>query len=46
MSFCERPEYRFTDDTVLAIAVADSILRGCDHVDLFKDYTRTYPTAG
>jgi len=46
MSFCERPEYRFTDDTVLTIAVADSILHGGDLVDLFKVYARTYPTAG
>lgn len=40
MSFCERPEYRFTDDTVLTIAVADSMLHGGDLVDLFKAYAR------
>jgi ADP-ribosylglycohydrolase len=40
------PEARFTDDTVLTVAVAESILHGGDLVDLFKDYARTYPGAG
>jgi len=40
------PLARFTDDTVLTIAVADGILHGGDLVDLFKDYARSYPTAG
>jgi ADP-ribosylglycohydrolase len=40
------PLARFTDDTVLTIAVADSILHCGDLVDLFKDYARSYPTAG
>jgi ADP-ribosylglycohydrolase len=37
---------RFTDDTVLTVAVADSILHGGDLVDLFKEYARAYPDAG
>jgi ADP-ribosylglycohydrolase len=40
------PLARFTDDTVLTLAVAESILRGGDLVDLFKDCARTYPSAG
>jgi ADP-ribosylglycohydrolase len=40
------PLARFTDDTVLTIAVAESILHGGDLVDLFKDYARSYPSAG
>jgi ADP-ribosylglycohydrolase len=37
---------RFTDDTVLTVAVADSILHGGDLADLFKEYARAYPDAG
>src|SRR3954468_9635822 len=37
---------RFTDDTVLTVAVADSILHGGDLVDLLKEYARAYPGAG
>jgi ADP-ribosylglycohydrolase len=37
---------RFTDDTVLTIAVADSILHGGDLADLLKRYARAYPGAG
>ena len=37
---------RFTDDTVLTIAVAESILHGGDLVDLLKQYARAYPGAG
>ena len=37
---------RFTDDTVLTVAVAESILHGGDLVDLLKGYARTYPGAG
>jgi ADP-ribosylglycohydrolase len=37
---------RFTDDTVLTVAVADSILHGGDLVDLLKGYARAYPAAG
>ena len=40
------PLARFTDDTVLTIAVAESILHGGDLVDLFKDYASSYPSAG
>ncbi len=40
------PRARFTDDTVLTVAVAESILHGGDLVDLFKDYARSYPGAG
>jgi ADP-ribosylglycohydrolase len=40
------PKACFTDDTVLTVAVAESILRGDDLVDLFKRYARTYPGAG
>ncbi|MBV9124893.1 MAG: ADP-ribosylglycohydrolase family protein [Planctomycetes bacterium] len=40
------PQARFTDDTVLTVAVADSILHGGDLVDLLKDYARRYPAAG
>jgi ADP-ribosylglycohydrolase len=37
---------RFTDDTVLTIAVADSILHGDNVVLLLKQYARAYPGAG
>jgi ADP-ribosylglycohydrolase len=39
---------RFTDDTVLSVAVAETLLRGgaLDLVDALKDYARTYPRAG
>ena len=37
---------RFTDDTVLTVAVAESILHGGDLVDLLKGYARSYPGAG
>src|SRR5262245_29230285 len=40
------PAARFTDDTVLTVAVADSILHARDLVDLFKEYGRAYPGAG
>jgi ADP-ribosylglycohydrolase len=40
------PAARFTDDTVLTVAVAESILHGRDLVDLLKDYGRAYPGAG
>jgi ADP-ribosylglycohydrolase len=40
------PKARFTDDTVLTVAVAEHILHGVDLVDLFKDYARAYPDAG
>lgn len=37
---------RFTDDTVLTVAVADSILHGSDLTDLLKSYFMRYPGAG
>ncbi len=40
------PYLRFTDDTVLTIAVADSILRDTDLVDTLHDYFHRYPQAG
>jgi ADP-ribosylglycohydrolase len=40
------PHSRFTDDTVLTLAVADALLRGRNYVDAFHDYFDAYPTAG
>lgn len=40
------PGHRFTDDTVLTVAVAEAILRGGDLVDLFHQYVQRYPNAG
>ena len=40
------PESRFTDDTVLAVAVADCLLHGLDYVDAFHAYGAAYPSAG
>lgn len=40
------PQARFTDDTVLTVAVAESILTGSDLASLFKDYAGYYPNAG
>lgn len=40
------PRARFTDDTVLTVAVADGILHGDDLTDLLKLYARAYPGAG
>lgn len=37
---------RFTDDTVLTVAVADALLQGTGYVEKFKDYFRLYPRAG
>ena len=37
---------RFTDDTVLTVAVADCILHGKDYVSTFKEYGLRYPDAG
>jgi len=39
-------ECRFTDDTVLTVAVAEKPLRGGDYADLFHDYFHAYPDAG
>ncbi len=37
---------RFTDDSVLSIAVADVILHGGDYSLAFREYYRRYPNAG
>ncbi len=37
---------RFTDDTVLSVAVAEKLLRGGDYADLFHHYFHAYPNAG
>ncbi|KMP11156.1 crystallin [Candidatus Nitromaritima sp. SCGC AAA799-A02] len=39
-------ESRFTDDTVLTVALADSILHGADYADSLKEYYNFYPQAG
>ena len=40
------PGCRFTDDTVLTVAVADAMLNGGNYTQNFKDYCRRYPNAG
>jgi ADP-ribosylglycohydrolase len=40
------PECRFTDDTVLTVAGADSLLKGGDYADQFRTYYRLYLNAG
>lgn len=40
------PACRFTDDTVLTVALADSILSGADYADKMKEYFHRYPNAG
>lgn len=40
------PLCRFTDDTVLTVALADSILHATCYVDLLKTYYRAYQNAG
>jgi ADP-ribosylglycohydrolase len=40
------PGSRFTDDTVLTVAVADCLLHGRNYVDTFHDYFAAYPNAG
>lgn len=37
---------KFTDDTVLTVAVADCILNDRDYAKTFKEYGRRYPHAG
>ena len=37
---------RFTDDTVLTVAVADALLSGSDYLGAFKRYFRAYPDRG
>ena len=40
------PAAAFTDDTVLTVALAESILTGRDYLDLMLEYFRRYPNAG
>jgi ADP-ribosylglycohydrolase len=40
------PQCRFTDDTVLTVAVADAILTGTDYAKKLKEYCRAYPSRG
>jgi len=40
------PRSKFTDDTVLTVAVADCILNNRDYAKTFKEYGRWYPHAG
>ena len=37
---------RFTDDTVLTVAVAEALLRQRDYVGVFREYYSRYPNAG
>jgi ADP-ribosylglycohydrolase len=37
---------RFTDDSVLTVAVAEKLLRDGDYTDLLRDYCLAYPRAG
>lgn len=37
---------RFTDDTVLTVAVAQAILHGLDYATTLRDFGRRYPRAG
>ncbi len=41
-----KPISKFTDDTVLTIAVADALLHDIDYAQTFKKYTRKYPGRG
>ena len=40
------PDSKFTDDTVLTVAVADCILTGKDYASSFSEYRHRYPNAG
>jgi ADP-ribosylglycohydrolase len=40
------PLCRFTDDTVLTVALADSLMQSAPFVRLLKHYYRAYPNAG
>lgn len=37
---------KFTDDTVLTVAIADGLLTGASYVEKFHEYTRAYPYRG
>jgi ADP-ribosylglycohydrolase len=40
------PHSRFTDDTVLTVAVADILLHGGDYAAKFREYYSRYPNSG
>ena len=40
------PISRFTDDTVLTVAVADALLHGKDYMPTYRDYYRRYKNRG
>jgi len=40
------PLCRYTDDTVLTVALADSLMHAAPYVQLLKQYYRAYPRAG
>lgn len=40
------PKSRFTDDTVLTVAVADVLLNGGDYTSAYHDYYHRYPGVG
>lgn len=40
------PGSRFTDDTVLTVAVADCLMSGASYTDKFHEYTIAYPHRG
>ncbi len=40
------PQCRFTDDTVLTVAIADAILSGRPYVESVREFGRRYPGAG
>lgn len=40
------PHSRFTDDSVLTVAVADAILHGRSYLEAVRDFGRRYPHAG
>ncbi len=40
------PDCRFTDDTVLTVALADAILNNRDYAVVMKSYFHRYPNAG
>lgn len=41
-----QPESRFTDDTVLTVAIADALLHQGDYTDALKQYHQRFPQAG
>lgn len=40
------PNCRFTDDTVLTVAIADAILTGSNYAEKLREYFRLYPNRG